>query len=315
MNKWVIRSLFAVLAVFALIVAGCADFKDKAPAEGNKKLQVVATTTMLADLSRQIGGDAVEVKGLMGPGVDPHLYQASAGDVDTMSKADVVVYNGVHLEGKMGEVFENLTKQNKTVICVADGIDSKDLLDFEEDGIVVKDPHIWFDVKNWMAAAKVLADRLSEKDPDHKEVYQKNYEKYLAELKATDAYVEKRAKEVPDQARILVTAHDAFQYFARAYGFEVHGLQGVSTASEAGTNDVSELAEFISSHKVKAIFVESSVPHKTIEAVQEACKARGWEVKIGGELYSDSLGSANEPGGTYIGMVRHNIDTVVDALK
>ncbi len=316
MSKWVVRSLLAALAAMMMILAGCGSSGDKAPAaDGGKKLNVVATTTMLADLSRIIGGDAVEVTGLMGPGVDPHLYQASAGDVSTMQKADVVVYNGVHLEGKMGEIFSNLEKSKKTTIRVSDALDPASLLDFEEDGVVVKDPHIWFDVKNWEKAAKIVADKLSEKDPAHKDMYQKNYEKYLKELQDADAYVAKRAKEVPDDSRILVTAHDAFQYFARAYGFQVKGLQGVSTASEAGATDVRELANFIVQHKIKAIFVESSVPHKTIEAVQEACKAQNWDVKIGGELYSDSLGAPDQKGGTYIGMVKANIDTIVDALK
>lgn len=313
MKKWMLAGMLAALAALLLVVAGCGG--EKAPSTESKKLQVVATTTMLADLSRQIGGDAVEVQGLMGPGVDPHLYQASAGDVDKMGKADVVVYNGLHLEGKMGDVFENLTRHNKTVICVADGIDPSLVMHFEQDGVSVNDPHIWFDVKNWMAAARVVADGFAAKDPAHKDVYEKNYERYVAELKEADAYVAKRAAEVPADSRVLVTAHDAFQYFARAYGFEVRGLQGVSTASEAGTSDVSDLAAFIANRKIKAIFVESSVPHKTIEAVQEACKARGWDVKIGGELYSDSLGAADEEGGTYIGMVKHNVDTIVDALK
>jgi len=256
-NRIVLVVVSLALMLFAL--AGCG--KDAAQ-DSQKKLNIVATTTMLTDLVKEIGGDHVSVQGLMGPGVDPHLYQASAGDVTAMSKADVVVYNGVHLEGKMGSIFDNLTKQNKATIRVSDAIDPATLLDFdEEDGVKTKDPHIWF------------------------------------------------------ESRVLVTAHDAFQYFARAYGFEVKGLQGVSTATEAGTQDVNELVQFIVDHKIKAIFVESSVPHKTIEAVQEAAKAKGWNVAIGGELYSDSLGSEGTEGGTYIGMVKANIDTIAKALK
>jgi len=270
------------LALMLFALAGCG--KDAAQ-DNQKKLNVVATTTMLTDLVKEIGGDHVSVQGLMGPGVDPHLYQASAGDVTTMSKADVVVYNGVHLEGKMGSIFDNLTKQNKATIRVSDAIDPATLLDFdEEDGVKTKDPHIWFDVD-------------------------------LTKLDETDAYVKAQAESIPKESRVLVTAHDAFQYFARAYGFEVKGLQGVSTATEAGTQDVNELVQFIVDHKIKAIFVESSVPHKTIEAVQEAAKAKGWNVAIGGELYSDSLGSEGTEGGTYIGMVKANIDTIAKALK
>ena len=284
--------------------------------DNQKKLNVVATTTMLTDLVKEIGGDHVSVQGLMGPGVDPHLYQASAGDVTAMSKADVVVYNGVHLEGKMGSIFDNLTKQNKATIRVSDAIDPSTLLDFdEEDGVKTKDPHIWFDVANWKLAAKAVYEGLSKADPAHKEDFKKRYDAYLTKLDETDSYIKAQAESIPEESRVLVTAHDAFQYFARAYGFEVKGLQGVSTATEAGTQDVNELVQFIVDHKIKAIFVESSVPHKTIEAVQEAAKAQGWNVAIGGELYSDSLGSEGTEGGTYIGMVKANIDTIVKALK
>lgn len=310
-NSWFLAGLLALFLAILCIVSGCGS--DTAKSDG--KLNVVATTTMLTDLTKIIGGDHVNVQGLMGPGVDPHLYQASAGDVNVMSKADVVVYNGVHLEGKMGEIFNNLQKSNKFTIRVSDAIDPSQLLDFEEDNTNTKDPHIWFDVANWKLAAKAVYEGLSQKDPAHKEDYKKNYESYLTQLDETDAYIKAKAQEVPEQARVLVTAHDAFQYFARAYGFEVKGLQGVSTATEAGTQDMNELVNFIVDHKIKAIFVESSVPHKTIEAVQEACKAKGWNVSIGGELYSDSLGTEGTPGGTYIGMVKANIDTIVNALK
>ncbi len=313
MNKWMLRMLLAALTAVALVVAGCGD--EAATNDGPKKLRVVTTTTMLADLSRQIGGDAVEVTGLMGPGVDPHLYQASAGDVDVMSKADVVVYNGLHLEGKMSDVFENFTKLDKKIFAAGDALTSTHVMEYEHEGVRVEDPHIWFDVKNWQAAAQALTEVFAEADPANADLYRKNYEQYAAELAAADQYVAARALEIPQDSRVLVTAHDAFQYFARAYQFEVRGLQGVSTASEAGTADVSGLADFIAARKIKAIFVESSIPHKTIEAVQEACRARGWDVVIGGELYSDSLGAADEEAGTYIGMVKANVDTIVDALK
>ena len=194
-------------------------------------------------------------------------------------------------------------------------MDPSTLLAFEEEGPDAKDPHIWFDVQNWKLAAKVVKDTLVAKDPKHEKDYVANYEAYMKELDAADQYIKDRMKEIPEQSRVLVTAHDAFHYFARAYGFEVKGLQGVSTATEAGTKDMNDLVQFIVDHKIKAIFVESSVPHKTIEAVQEACKAKGWDVAIGGELYSDSLGSPNTEGGTYIGMVKANIDTIVGALK
>ena len=303
----------AILGAAALSFSGCG--KSAPVSDSAGKMKVVATTTMLTDLAQQIGGDKVEVSGLMKAGVDPHLYQAGAGDVDAMNKADIVVYNGVHLEGKMGAIFDNLHAQKKPTIRVSDGIPSETLLDFEEDGEKTKDPHIWFSVKNWKAAAKEVAKGFSEKDPKNKSYYEDHLNAYLAELDNLDKYIRKEVESVPKDSRILVTAHDAFAYFARDYGFEVKGIQGISTASEAGTSDISTLAAFIADHKIKAVFVESSVPHKTIESLQAAVKARGFDVSIGGELYSDSLGGESTKEGTYIGMYEHNIKTITEALR
>ena len=183
------------------------------------------------------------------------------------------------------------------------------------DGEKTKDPHIWFSVKNWKAAAKEVAKGFSEKDPKNKSYYEDHLNAYLAELDNLDKYIRKEVESVPKDSRILVTAHDAFAYFARDYGFEVKGIQGISTASEAGTSDISTLAAFIADHKIKAVFVESSVPHKTIESLQAAVKARGFDVSIGGELYSDSLGGESTKEGTYIGMYEHNIKTITEALR
>ncbi len=311
--KYKMKYLIGTVLIFTLLFAGCS-----APAvstnSSKDKLNVVATTTMLADLSAVIGGGRVTVNGLMGPGIDPHLYQASAGDVSLMQKADVVVYNGLHLEGKMGEIFENLSGQGPTVICIEEGLDESKLLAWE-DGSSIHDPHIWFDVSLWKEAAKTAAGGLSQADPDGKEDYEANLAAYLKDLDETDTYLRNRAAELPEAQRVLVTAHDAFQYFGKAYGFEVRGLQGISTDAEAGTADVSELANFIVERQIKAIFVESSVPPKTIEALQAAVKAKDFDVAIGGELYSDSLGDANSEADTYILTVKANINTIVDALK
>ena len=308
-----IRVLFGAILSLSVLLAGCSAPVVSAGPAGDK-LNVVATTTMLADLSTVIGGERVTVDGLMGPGIDPHLYQASAGDVSLMQNADVVVYNGLHLEGKMGEIFEALSGQGPTVTCIEDGLDETKLLAWEDDSSV-HDPHIWFDVSLWKNAAKIVADGLSQADPDGKGEYEANLETYLAELNETDEYIRGRASELPESQRVLVTAHDAFQYFGKAYGFEVRGLQGISTDAEAGTADVSGLAGFIVERQIKAIFVESSVPPKTIEALQAAVKAKGFDVAIGGELYSDSLGDAESRADTYILTVKANIDTIVDALK
>lgn len=308
-----LKSFLCAACSLSVLLAGCAaPAADKNAAED--KINVVATTTMLADLSETIGGERVAVNGLMGPGIDPHLYQASAGDVTLMQKADVVVYNGLHLEGKMGEIFENLSGQGAAVICIEAGLDESKLLAWEEDS-AIHDPHIWFDVSLWQAAARTVAEGLSQVDPDGKAAYQANLNAYLKELDETDTYIRSRAAELPEAQRVLVTAHDAFQYFGKAYGFEVHGLQGISTESEAGTADVRELADFIAERRIKAIFVESSVPPKTIEALQAAVRAKGFDVVIGGELYSDSLGDADSGAGTYILTVKANIDTIVNALR
>lgn len=305
--------LFGLLLSFAMLVAGCSAPAENSQSTGNN-LNIVATTTMLADLAKVIGGERAAVNGLMGPGIDPHLYQASAGDVSLMQKADVVVYNGLHLEGKMGEIFKNLSGQGQTVICIEDGLNESKLLAWEDDSSV-HDPHIWFDVSLWKDAARTVATGLSQADPDGASIYEDNLDAYLKKLDETDTYIRDRAAELPKEQRILITAHDAFQYFGKAYGFEVRGLQGISTDAEAGTNDVSTLADFIVERQIKAIFVESSVPAKTIQALQAAVKAKGFDVTIGGELYSDSLGGEDSGAETYILTVKANIDTIVDALK
>jgi manganese/zinc/iron transport system substrate-binding protein len=302
----IVLLLLLLLAVYSRHATNVDSTKDT--------LNVIATTTMLTDLSRIIGGEHVAVNGLMGPGIDPHLYQASAGDVTLMQQADVVVYNGLHLEGKMGDIFKSLTGQGDAVVCIEKGIDESKLLKWE-DGDSVHDPHIWFAVSLWKDAAKIVTKGFSQVDPANKTDYETNLEQYLKKLDELDAYIRERAQEVPKGQRVLVTAHDAFNYFGKAYGFEVRGLQGISTAAEAGTADVSSLAKFIVERQIKAIFVESSVPPKTIEALQAAVKARGFEVTIGGELYSDSLGGKDSGAESYLLTVKANIDTIVNALK
>ena len=309
MKKCMVLLSFCLMTV--MMITGCQKAEQKKTSD---TLNIVATTTMLADLSRVIGGEHVNVDGLMGPGIDPHLYQASAGDVTLMQNADVIVYNGLHLEGKMGEIFQSLTDRGSTVICIEDGLPKDQLLSWEDDSSV-HDPHIWFQVSLWKSAAKTVADRLSEADPSHAQAYKKNLEAYTLELEKLDIYIRDRINEIPKDQRVLITAHDAFQYFGKAYGLEVRGLQGISTDAEAGTADVSTLADFITKRKIKAVFVESSVPPKTIEALQAAVKSKGFDVAIGGELYSDSLGGKNSGAETYLLTVKANVDTIVGALK
>jgi manganese/zinc/iron transport system substrate-binding protein len=306
------KNLFIMLLVIISVIglSGCGNSKKVSKIDG--EYNIVATTTMIADLVKIIGGDNVSVQGLMGPGVDPHLYKASAGDVSLMQNADMVIYNGLHLEGKMGEIFQNLNDSEKLVIKISSGINEENLIISEDD---LHDPHIWFNVLLWKDAAKVVKDGLIELDNKNEETYTNNYEKYMVELDELHEYVKSRVNELPEDKRILITAHDAFEYFGSTYGFKVKGLQGISTASEAGTGDVRELADFIVEHEIGAIFIESSVPKKNVEALQEAVEARDFQVEIGGELFSDSLGSEGTEAETYIGTVKSNVNTIVDALK
>jgi manganese/zinc/iron transport system substrate-binding protein len=270
---------------------------------------------MIADLLRQIGGEHVDVTGLMGPGVDPHLYQASAGDVTRMSEADVIFYNGLHLEGKMVNVFEQMHRRNIRAVAVAEtAVPEDDLLEspaFQGN----YDPHVWFDVSLWMQAAETVHDVLAEMDPENATSFKTNLQAYLDELSDLEAYIQDRTTELPESLRVLITSHDAFGYFGRAYGFEVFGLQGISTATEAGTADVQRLVEFVVERRIPALFIESSVSPKGIEAVREAVRSRGFDVSIGGTLYGDALGDPATPAGTYAGMIRHNIDTIVSTLQ
>lgn len=305
-----------LLAAGIALVAGCRKPAERGRAAedlASRRLRVVATTGMITDIVRQVGGERVAVTGLMGPGVDPHLYKASEGNVILLAEADVVFYNGLHLEGKMAEVFEKMRGRIPTV-AVTDGID-RDLLLRPPEFEGAYDPHVWFDVTLWMKAVEGVAAALEEIDPAHAEGYRNRAGAYLEKLAGLHEYVKKRAEEVPPGSRVLITAHDAFNYFGRAYRFEVRGLQGVSTVTEAGTGDIRALALLIVERRIPAVFVETSISPRAIQALQEAVADRGYTVSIGGGLYSDALGDPGTPEGTYVGMVRHNIDTIVDALK
>ncbi|SOU87528.1 metal ABC transporter solute-binding protein, Zn/Mn family [Tenacibaculum dicentrarchi] len=299
-----------IVVILVLITIGCKTTEKKQ----NGKLNVVTTTTMITDLIKNIGGNKIEVNGLMGAGVDPHLYKASEGDVSKLFNADVVIYNGLHLEGKLEEVFEKMEHQNKKTIVISDVIDKKNLIASELFASNY-DPHIWFDITNWTKITSYVTNKLAEIDVKNASFYKENAKIYLEKLQELNKQVATKINELPQEKRILVTAHDAFNYFGRQHKFNVVGLQGLSTATEAGVQDVQKLAKFIIDNKVKAIFVESSVPKRTIEALQAAVKSKNQEVVIGGTLYSDALGSAGTIEGTYIGMYNANVNTIVNALK
>ena len=303
MKKYIL--IFSIISVFF----GCKNDK-----KDNGKLNIVTTTTMITDLVKNIGGDYINVQGLMGSGVDPHLYKASEGDVSKLVNADIIFYNGLHLEGKLVEVFEKMEKSNKTPIALADEIDKSTLIgsDYFASNY---DPHVWFNIEYFKLFANKVTKVLSEKDPENAANYIENEKIFLSKLDALQEQIKATIETLPQEKRILVTAHDAFNYFGKNYGFEVVGLQGLSTATEAGVQDVQKLAAFIIEKNVKAIFVESSVPKRTIEALQAAVKSKGHEVTIGGTLYSDALGNAGTNEGTYIGMFEYNVNTIVNALK
>jgi manganese/zinc/iron transport system substrate-binding protein len=304
--------LLILLPLLPLLLAACGrGVAANQPDDG--RLSVVTTIGQIADAAAIVGGDHVRVQSLMGPGTDPHLYTASARDVDKLRDADIVFFNGLFLEAQMEDVLEQMAER-QTVVAVSSGIDTATLLPSANYADEF-DPHIWFDVTLWMQTVAKIRDTYVTIDPTNAAAYEANAAAYLAELGQLHAYVLAQAATVPAEQRVLVTAHDAFNYFGRAYDFEVLGLQGISTASEAGTADVQDLAIFIAERRIPAIFVESSVPVRNIEAVQAAVQNRGFDVQIGGRLFSDAMGDAGTPEGTYIGMVRHNIDTIVSALR
>ncbi|WP_277477317.1 metal ABC transporter solute-binding protein, Zn/Mn family [Catalinimonas alkaloidigena] len=279
--------------------------------DSQHKLYVVATTGMIADAAANIAGDSAVVEGLMGPGVDPHLYKATRSDLSKLREADIILYNGIHLEGKMGEVLEKLSTQ-KPVFAVADGIGQQRLIALEEN---VYDPHIWFDVSLWNEAVAYMGEKLAEVDTANATYYKSNTEAYTQKLAELHQWTSTQIESIPQQSRVLITAHDAFNYFGQAYDIEVRGLQGISTISEFGLKDISALVDFISERGIKAVFVESSVPSKSLESVVSGARERGHEVSIGGTLYSDALGEKGTDAGTYIGTVRANVNTIVASLK
>lgn len=271
-----------------------------------ERLVIVTTTTMITDLAENIAGEAAVVVGLMSPGVDPHLYQASARDAVKLQTADIIIHNGLGLEGKLGLLLEG---SGEETIMLSDGIPPESLIKLSDD---VYDPHIWFDVGLWREAAAYLCEKLQEYDPENREAYAENLSRYTDELGALETYAEAQFARIPDEKRVLVTAHDAFGYFGAAYGFEIKALQGVSTSAEAAVREISGLAEFIAQREIAAVFTETSLSGKTVSALVEAVAARGFSVGMGGALYSDSLGEGDES--DYIGAFRANIDTITGAL-
>lgn len=295
-----------------LTATGCGGESDEAGAvEG--KIQATTTTTMITDLVEQVGGERVEVQGLMGPGVDPHLYEPSQGDVEKLREADAIFYNGLFLEGQMNDILVQ-TAQQTPAVQVTESVPEDRLLpsqDYEGQA----DPHVWWDPTLWETTIDPVVEQLSELKPDSADYFEQRGEEYQQEIMAAHEEAQGMVAEVPKEQRVLVTAHDAFSYFGEQYGFEVRGLQGLSTETEAGAGDVQQLAEYLVENEIPAIYIESTVPRRNVEAVQAAARDRGWEVKIGGELYSDAIGEPGTQGGTHPGAFLENVEKITSGLS
>jgi manganese/zinc/iron transport system substrate-binding protein len=317
----VVNRLFILLA--AGLTLGCARDADEHSSagtvhkfSGQYPINVVCTTGPVSDILQNLGGDHLNVVGLMGPGVDPHLYTAVPADIDRLSSADMIFYNGLHLEGRMAELFEKLSNTKPTYAVTHSLVESKDARlrkppEFEG----YYDPHVWHDPTLWKECVNYVADVLIEFDPTHKEAYAKNRDTYIAQLDEADQYARDQLSTIPSEQRVLVTAHDAFNYFCEAYELTSKPLKGVSTEDEVTIGRMEEVVAFLVERKIKAIFVESAVKPEIVRALIEPCRQKGHEVRIGGELYADALGPAESGADNYLGMIKANVDTIAAALK
>ena len=318
MDRQFLKTSLCLLVLLLMVAGGCQKDNTEDPANANptteKKLHVVATIGMITDILKNIGQDRIDVTGIVGEGVDPHLYKPTAGDVERLKDADIIFYNGLNLEAKIiGVAHDKMADKTKAFAVTAGILHSQLRTSSEFQGGY--DPHVWHDVSLWMKAVERVRDTLAQADPNNAEYYRSNAKNYLAALKTLHDDLQNLAAQIPAQRRVLVTTHDAFGYLGRAYGFEVRGLQGLNTETEVGVADVRELAAFIIEHRIPAMFVETSTPSQGIKAVQAAVRAKGFEVEIGGGLFADAMGTPGTPEGTYIGLMRHNIDTIVKALR
>jgi manganese/zinc/iron transport system substrate-binding protein len=308
------KSKKQIIAIALLILVICSCSRENSRHLG--KLKIVVTTGMLGDAVKNITGDSADVFVLMGPGVDPHLYKPTPRDVDKLAEADIIIYNGLHLEGKMGEILEKISRKKK-VIAISMGISKEKLIGLNEDNEKEKiyDPHIWFDVNLWREGVLYLGKKLAEADSINKMYFLENSKEYSDKLKELDEWTREQISQIPEERRVLITAHDAFSYFGKAYDIEVIGLQGISTVAEPGLKDITNLTDLLAARKIKAVFVESSVSGKAISAVIYGAREKGHQVNVGGTLFSDAMGDEGTEEGTYIGMVRHNVITILKGFK
>lgn len=307
------KKIVGIFLVISLIFVSACSKQNVNKDNDDGKIIVTTTIGQIADAVKNIGGEKVTVNSLMGPGTDPHLYKATQGDISKLEKADIIFYSGLYLEGKMLDVLERINK-TKPTYAIAEAIDKEKLLS-ASGGSYAYDPHVWFDINLWKEALEVVKTGLIEIDPDNKDYYEENAQKYFNQLDELSAYAVEEMAQIPDEQRVLVTAHDAFGYFGKAFDMEVMGLQGLSTDSEYGLGDVQNLVDTLVKRNIKAVFIESSISERSINAVIEGAKQKGHEVKIGGELFSDAMGEEGTEEGTYIGMYKHNVKTISEAIK
>ena len=321
MNRF--PSILSYCSLLALAGCGAALHSEHAESSsgsatfgGKHPIQVVCTIGQVAEMIARIGGEHVHVDALMGPGVDPHLYRPIASDVRKLDAADAIFYNGLHLEGRMSDLFVQMARR-KATFAVTEGLQIRNDPRLREPPEFqgMYDPHVWHDVALWADCVRDVADAWAKFDPSYADDYEKNAAAYIKELQELDAFCKSEIAKIPEDRRVLITAHDAFGYFGKSYGLEVHGLKGISTDAEQDVKHQEDLQAMIIERKLPAVVVESAVAHRTVEALIEPCRAAGHDVKRGGELYADAMGPAGSPDSNYAGMIRHNVRTIVEALS
>lgn len=318
MDKQFLKTSLCFLVLLLMVTSGCQKDKTediaKTRTTSETKLNVVATIAMISDILENVGNDRIDIITIIGEGVDPHLYKPTARDTKQMLDADIIFYNGLHLEVRITGTILDKMKDKTKAVAVTDGIDRSRLREASE-FMGGYDPHVWHDVSLWMKATERVRDTLAHTDPKNSGYYHANAKNYLATLQTLHNDMQKLSAQIPAQRRVLVTTHDAFGYLGWAYDFEVRGLMGINTENEVGIADVRKLAAFIIERKIPTMFVETSAAPQGIHAVQAAVKANGFNVKIGGSLFADAMGTPGTPQGTYIGMMRYNIDTITNSLQ
>jgi len=306
-------TIIAVIAAISGVMGGCGGTTPDAGTASDDPPVIVCTIGMIADIAREVAGDRAEVISLMGADIDPHLYKPTRTDMRRLQQADIIFYNGLHLEGRMTSTLDDASAAGRTVIAVTERLDPSTLLD-SDDASKTHDPHVWMDPRAWMRAVRIVTDTLKAHDPSGAAAYDDRSAAYLEELEALDAYAARVLATVPEDRRVLVTAHDAFGYFGQRYDYEVVGVQGISTESEAGVLDIERLVDLLVTRGISAVFVESTVSNRNVNALISGARARDHAVVNGGTLFSDAMGPAGSYEGTYIGMIDHNVTTITRAL-